>query len=301
MLAVPSRSQVPQYQRLKQETDELVGRINGEYSTVSWTPIWYFYRALPFDNLIDLYTSSDVALITPVRDGMNLVAKEYIATRTRKDGVLVLSEMTGASKELNEALLINPFNYEEIADSIKQALEMPKEEQTKRMQALQERVSRYSVKKWANEFMSSLDQVHKVYHTIQAKKLDKKDIELFKSQINSKEQKLLFLDYDGTLVNFTKQPKDAKPDDELYSILETLNAKEKVKLVVISGRDKETLNQWFGHTPYTLVSDHGVSIRLEGKDWKTMERLKTDWMEDVLEALRQKPFLLLQKHHYLFL
>lgn len=302
MLAVPSRSQVPQYQRLKQETDELVGRINGEYSTVSWTPIWYFYRALPFDNLIDLYTSSDVALITPVRDGMNLVAKEYIATRTRKDGVLVLSEMTGASKELNEALLINPFNYEEIADSIKQALEMPKEEQTKRIQALQERVSRYSVKKWANEFMSSLDQVHKVYHTIQAKKLDKKDIELFKSQINSKEQKLLFLDYDGTLVNFTKQPKDAKPDDELYSILETLNAKEKVKLVVISGRDKETLNQWFGHTPYTLVSDHGVSIRLEGKDWKTMERLKTDWMEDVLPVLEtfvdRTPGTLIEKKKY---
>lgn len=302
MLAVPSRSQVPQYQRLKQETDELVGRINGEYSTVSWTPIWYFYRALPFDNLIDLYTSSDVALITPVRDGMNLVAKEYIATRTRKDGVLVLSEMTGASKELNEALLINPFNYEEIADSIKQALEMPKEEQTKRMQALQERVSRYSVKKWANEFMSSLDQVHKVYHTIQAKKLDKKDIELFKSQINSKEQKLLFLDYDGTLVNFTKQPKDAKPDDELYSILETLNAKEKVKLVIISGRDKETLNQWFGHTPYTLVSDHGVSIRLEGKDWKTMERLKTDWMEDVLPVLEtfvdRTPGTLIEKKKY---
>lgn len=302
MLAVPSRSQVPQYQRLKQETDELVGRINGEYSTVSWTPIWYFYRALPFDNLIDLYTSSDVALITPVRDGMNLVAKEYIATRTRKDGVLVLSEMTGASKELNEALLINPFNYEEIADSIKQALEMPKEEQTKRMQALQERVSRYSVKKWANEFMSSLDQVHKVYHTIQAKKLDKKDIELFKSQINSKEQKLLFLDYDGTLVNFTKQPNDAKPDVELYSILETLNAKEKVKLVVISGRDKETLNQWFGHTPYTLVSDHGVSIRLEGKDWKTMERLKTDWMEDVLPVLEtfvdRTPGTLIEKKKY---
>ena len=147
MLAVPSRSQVPQYQKLKQETDELVGRINGKYSTVSWTPIWYFYRTLPFENLIDLYTSSDIALITPVRDGMNLVAKEYVATRTRKDGVLILSEMTGASKELNEALLINPFNFEEIADSIKQALEMPVPEQKHRMIAQQKRVSKYSVKK----------------------------------------------------------------------------------------------------------------------------------------------------------
>lgn len=285
MLAVPSRSQVPQYQKLKQETDELVGRINGEYSTVSWTPIWYFYRALPFDNLIDLYTSSDVALITPVRDGMNLVAKEYIATRTRKDGVLVLSEMTGASKELNEALLINPFNFEEIADSIKQALEMPKPEQKQRMQALQERVSRYGVKKWANEFMNSLNQVHKVYNTIDAKRVDANDIQQFKTQIQSDTHKLVFLDYDGTLVNFTNNPQDAKPDEELYTLLEQLNAIDKLKLVIISGRDKKTLHQWFGHTPYTLVSDHGVSMRLENESWKTMERLKTDWMEDVLPVL----------------
>lgn len=302
MLAVPSRSQVPQYQKLKQETDELVGRINGEFSTVSWTPIWYFYRALPFENLIDLYTSSDVALITPVRDGMNLVAKEYIATRTREDGVLVLSEMTGASKELNEALLINPFNYEEIADSIKQALEMPKPEQKQRMKALQKRVSRYSVRKWANEFMNSLNQVHKVYHTIQAKKVDEKDLTDFKAQMTSTASKLLFLDYDGTLVNFTNQPEDARPDPELYELLKNLNSKPNTKLVIISGRDKKTLNEWFGHTPYTLVSDHGVSIRLEGEDWKMMERLKTDWMEDVLPVLEtfvdRTPGTLVEKKRY---
>ncbi|MBZ9777559.1 bifunctional alpha,alpha-trehalose-phosphate synthase (UDP-forming)/trehalose-phosphatase [Psychroflexus sp. CAK8W] len=302
MLAVPSRSQVPQYQKLKQETDELVGRINGEFSTVSWTPIWYFYRALPFQNLIDLYTSSDVALITPVRDGMNLVAKEYIATRTREDGVLILSEMTGASKELNEALLINPFNNEEIADSIKQALEMPKPEQQQRMQALQKRVSRYSVKKWANEFMNSLNQVHKVYQIIEAKKVENSDIDTFKAKIKSKEKKLLFLDYDGTLVNFTKQPENAKPDQELYAILEKLNAIDSLKIVIISGRDKKTLNEWFGHTPYTLVSDHGVSMRLENEDWKMIERLKTDWMEDVLPVLEtfvdRTPGTLIEKKKY---
>ncbi|WP_026302708.1 bifunctional alpha,alpha-trehalose-phosphate synthase (UDP-forming)/trehalose-phosphatase [Psychroflexus tropicus] len=285
MLAVPSRSQVPQYQRLKQETDELVGRINGEFSTVSWTPIWYFYRALPFENLIDLYTSSDVALITPVRDGMNLVAKEYVTTRTQKDGVLILSEMAGASKELNEALLINPFNYEEIADSIKQALEMPKPEQQERMQALQERLKRYTVKKWAQEFMNSLNQVHKVYHSIKAKKAEKSDIEAFQKKVNSEDSKLIFLDYDGTLVNFKNQPEEAKPDQELYDLLKQLHTKPNLKLVIISGRDKETLNNWFGQTPYTLVSDHGVSMRLEGEDWKTLEVLKTDWMEDVLPVL----------------
>lgn len=302
MLAVPSRSQVPQYQRLKQETDELVGRINGEYSTVSWTPIWYFYRALPFENLIDLYTSSDVALITPVRDGMNLVAKEYVATRTRKNGVLVLSEMAGASIEMNEALLINPFNFEEIADSIKQALEMPKAEQKQRMQALQNRVSRYSVKKWANEFMNSLDQVHKVYNVIEAEKVDENVKALFIEKLRSDEKKIMFLDYDGTLVNFTNNPQDAKPDKELFSILENLHAIEHLKLVLISGRDKKTLNSWFGHTPYTLVSDHGVSMRIENEEWKTTERLKTDWMDDILPVLEtfvdRTPGTLVEKKKY---
>jgi trehalose 6-phosphate synthase/phosphatase len=147
ILAVPSRSGVPQYQKLKRETDELVGRINGTFATVSWTPIWYFYRSLPFENLIDLYTSADVALITPMRDGMNLVAKEYVATRTNQDGVLILSELAGASKEMNEALLINPNSFEDFATALNRALTMPLAEQKTRMQILQKRLKRYNVEK----------------------------------------------------------------------------------------------------------------------------------------------------------
>jgi len=148
ILAVPSRSNVPQYQLLKKEIDELVGRINGELSTVSWTPIWYFYRSLPFENLIDLYTSSDIAWLTPIRDGMNLVAKEYIATRTDKSGVLILSEMAGSANEMNEALLINPNNFEQIADALFMAINMPALEQQRRNTILQKRLERYNVEKW---------------------------------------------------------------------------------------------------------------------------------------------------------
>jgi trehalose 6-phosphate synthase/phosphatase len=210
--------------------------------------------------------------------------------------------MTGASKELNEALLINPFNYEEIADTLKKALEMPKTEQKQRMLALQDRVSRYSVEKWASEFMNSLKQVHAVYNIINAEKINPSHEEKFKSLWKSADSKLMFLDYDGTLVNFTKNPKDAKPDDDLFQILEQLNSIQNLKLVIISGRDKETLNEWFKHTPYTLISDHGVSIREEGKKWKTMERLKTDWMENVLPVLEtfvdRTPGTILEKKKY---
>ncbi len=157
MLAVPSRSDVHQYQLLKRETDELVGQINGKFSTVNWTPIWYFYRSMPFENLIDLYASSHVALINPLRDGMNLVAKEFVASRVNQDGVLVLSEMAGAAQEMTEALLINPCNFEQIADTLKYALEMPPEEQKTRMNILQKKLKFYNVEKWAEDFLIALD------------------------------------------------------------------------------------------------------------------------------------------------
>jgi trehalose 6-phosphate synthase/phosphatase len=288
MLAVPSRSEVPQYQLLKKETDELVGRVNGEFSTVSWTPIWYFYRTMPFHNLIDLYTSSDVALITPVRDGMNLVAKEYIATRTKKDGVLVLSEMTGASKELEDALLINPYNFGEIADTIKEAIEMPKGEQQRRMKGLQKRVSRYSVEKWAEEFMHSLSNVKQhLANVIDAQLVTSEKISEFKEIIQSKESKVLFLDYDGTLVGFQKNPQDAKPDKELKTIILKLLKQPNLDIVVISGRDKKTLNKWMGDLPVSLVSDHGVSYRPKGGDWEYLENLKTDWKENVIPVIEK--------------
>lgn len=288
MLAVPSRSEVPQYQLLKKETDELVGRVNGEFSTVSWTPIWYFYRTMPFENLIDLYTSSDVALITPVRDGMNLVAKEYIATRTNQDGVLVLSEMTGASKELDDALLINPFNFGEIADTIKQAIEMPKAEQKRRMKGLQKRVARYSVEKWAQEFMHSLNNVKQnLADVIDAQPVSSEKINEFKKIVQSQESKVFFLDYDGTLVGFQKNPEDAKPDDELKSLILKLLEQPNLDVVVISGRDKKTLNKWMGDLPVSLVSDHGVVYRPKNKDWKNLEILKTDWKENVLPVIEK--------------
>ena len=152
MLSVPSRSNVPEYKKLKKETDEFVGRINGKFATVNWTPIWYYYRQMDFDDLIDLYMISDIAMITPVRDGMNLVAKEFVATRVDSDGVLILSEMAGASKELFEAITVNPFDLDSMANSILKAIKMPIDEQVRRNQTMQKRLSRYTVKYWANAF-----------------------------------------------------------------------------------------------------------------------------------------------------
>ncbi|MDY0781437.1 bifunctional alpha,alpha-trehalose-phosphate synthase (UDP-forming)/trehalose-phosphatase [Tenacibaculum sp. IB213877] len=284
MLAVPSRSNVPQYQKLKSETDELVGRINGKFATVSWTPIWYFYRSMPFENLIDLYTSADIAFITPVRDGMNLVAKEYVATRTQQDGVLILSEMAGAAKEMNEALLINPNNFEQIADVLKLAIEMPLKEQQNRMQFLQKRLERYSVEKWANEFIKSLEATKK-YNTTIAKEIKENALDEMLVNFKNADRKLLFLDYDGTLVGFKNNPSDAKPDEELLLLLDKLNEEKNTDIVIISGRDRETFEQWFGNKNYNLITDHGVWLKKKNKDWKMLEHIKNDWMPNILPIL----------------
>lgn len=284
MLAVPSRSNVPQYQKLKRETDELVGRINGKFASVSWTPIWYFYRALPFKDLIDLYISSEVALITPIRDGMNLVAKEYVATRIQKDGVLILSEMAGAAKEMNEAILINPNSFEDFADSLEMALSMPKEEQTKRMSHLQKRLKRYNVEKWAQEFFKALENTKYQEGANMAKKFTDQIEEQFIKDFKSKKEKLLILDYDGTLVGFENNPLDAKPSNDLYDLLDQLQAEKNTTVAIISGRDKDTFDSWFGNKNYNLISDHGVWW-FSDKKWKALERVKTDWMENIMPIL----------------
>ncbi len=281
MLAVPSRSNVPQYQRLKREIDELVGRINGKFSTVNWTPIWYFYRSMPFENLIDLYTSCDVALLTPIRDGMNLVAKEFVATRTDHTGVLILSEMAGASHEMNEALLINPNNFEQISSALKQALQMPKEEQIQRNKMLQKRLKRYSVEKWANDFMKALKNTKDNRDASQSIRISTKvSSEILDTYKNAK-RRILFLDYDGTLVNFTDKPENAKPDKELIELISKLNKGNKTDVVLISGRDKNTLGNWWAETSVELISEHGVWMRKQDSEWELSENVKNDWMEAV--------------------
>ncbi len=141
---------------MKQEVEETVGRIVGAHGNVNWTPLIYQFRNLSFEEIVPLYRLCDVALVTPLRDGMNLVAKEFIASRPDQTGVLILSEMAGASKEMGEALLINPFHLDDFARALEQALTMPVEEQVRRNQFLQDRLRRYDVNRWADEFVQAL-------------------------------------------------------------------------------------------------------------------------------------------------
>lgn len=285
LLAVPSRTQVVHYRVLKQLVDELIGRINGKYGTIDWMPVWYLYRSLPFHNLIALYRAAHVALVTPLRDGMNLIAKEFIATKDDGKGVLVLSELAGAAKELGEALIVNPNNRGEIADAIKEALEMPEEEQIERNLAMQARLRRYDVKRWAVDFMDGLVNIKQDQQEFRRKKISHEAKAALVADYFGCKKRLILLDYDGTLVPFTGNPEKAKPTDRLLGMLEKLSRGKRDEVVIISGRDKETLGNWFGDLNIGLIAEHGVWIKEKGKDWETLELLRNDWKKDVWPIL----------------
>jgi trehalose 6-phosphate synthase/phosphatase len=157
-VAVPSRENVGAYRELRDEVDALVGRINGELATPSWSPIHYLHRGMPAAEVVALYRAADVLAVTPLRDGMNLVAKEFVASRPDEDGVLVLSELAGAAAEMSEALLVNPYDVDAMADALHRALEMPPEERRTRMALLRERVASHDVHWWARTFVAALER-----------------------------------------------------------------------------------------------------------------------------------------------
>ncbi len=285
MVVVPSRIGVEHYQQMKRQIDELVGRINGRFGSIHWTPIVYQFKSLPFDSLIALYGVSDVALVTPLRDGMNLIAKEYVATRKDQTGVLVLSEMAGASKELGEAITIQPNNIEEISNALKEALEVPKEEQIKRNQAMQTRLKRYDVVRWADDFIRTLSSLKDQQKRLDANLLRSSVREQLVQKFNKAKRRLLLLDYDGTLVPFVEHPQMAKPAVELLNVLGRLSGDQKTEIVLISGRDRDTLKSWFGTLNIGLVAEHGAWVKKKNGDWKISEPLTNEWRPQILPLL----------------
>jgi trehalose 6-phosphate synthase/phosphatase len=283
LVAVPSRTQVGHYKLLKRQIDEIVGRINGKYGTIGWTPIWYLYRSLPFPVLAALYHIADVCLVTPLRDGMNLIAKEYIASKTDGKGVLVLSEMAGAAKELGEALIINPNNRERVVEALEKALTMPEEEQRERNTLMQQRIQRYNVVRWAEEFMDRLVHTKRLQEEMHARVLTPETKANLLSDYHEAKRRLVLLDYDGTLVPFFGKPEEAQPGDKLLQLLEKFAANPKNEVVILSGRDKNTLERWFGTLSVGIVAEHGVWIKETA--WEMIEPLTKDWKEEIRPIL----------------
>lgn len=277
MIAVPSRTGVEAYQTLRDEIEMTVSRINGEYGTVGWAPISYQFQNRPFSEIVALYAHAHVMLVTPIRDGMNLVAKEYVASKRKRSGVLILSEMAGAIDELPEAISINPNNTHAVASAMHDALSMPIREQKDRLAAMQARLSAITVQNWGKEFMSDLDATAREENSSH-RQLTLTQRQRIATRYKTASHRLIILDYDGTLRNFVKTPSSlaAAPTLRIRRVLKALTDQPNTTVAIVSGRTKRALAGWFVGLPLVLAAEHGAWKRYD-RSW---EQIDSDFKKD---------------------
>lgn len=282
-VAVPSRTNVEAYAEFRTTVDALIGRINGRFGTATWTPVHYLYRNLSEAEVTALYRAADVMLVTPIRDGMNLVSKEFVAARHDGDGVLVLSEFAGAADELAEALHVNPYDVEGTARACARALELPEAERRTRMAALRRRVFDADVERWAGRFLEALRAPTPAAEH-QLGPSPRRAVETTTRLLCDASALVLLLDYDGTLVPLNDVPDLARPDGQVLGLLSRLAARPGTAVHVVSGRRRETLDAWLGHLPVGLHAEHGCFSRLPGaQEWSCETKLDDAWRARALE------------------
>lgn len=270
-VGVPTRLEVPEYQALRDEVEGMVGHINGRFGSQTWTPIKYLYRPIPFHRLCALYRAAHVGLVTPLRDGMNLVAKEYVACqRGEGQGVLILSEFAGAAAELPEAVLVNPYDADGVAVALRRALNMARSEKRDRMAALTRRVWDGDVAGWGDSFLAALERSARGPLLEMPPRLTGDDRQQLLAAWAATADRLLLVDYDGTLRTFTRRPQLARPDRELIGLLRSLAGLPGVEVAVVSGRDRSTLTRWLGRLPLSLIAEHGRWLRQRGGAWEDL-------------------------------
>ncbi len=287
-IAVPTREGIDTYQDLRTEVNRLVGEINGKFGTPEWTPLVYINRSIERTELVGLYKLADVCWVGPLRDGMNLVAKEYVACKPEGDGVLVLSEFAGAAAEMGEALLINPFDEERTESTIKRALALDEQERRMRMRMLHRRVLRNNVFRWGERFLAALqDAVLNRARSNGAEPQRLRPSEVRDAYVGAK-HRLLVLDYDGTLVPFAKWPQHAVPPPALLDLLSALAAEPRNLVALVSGRSAEDLEGWFDNVRgLWLVAEHGAELKAPSASvWESLSsQAPPDWKSTVMPIL----------------
>lgn len=282
-IAVPSRDDVPAYGNYRRQVEELVGRINGKFGQPGYQPIQYVTRTYTQQQIFTLYRHIDVMVVTPLRDGMNLVAKEFIACRQDGDGVLVLSEFAGAAAELGEAVHVNPYDIDGTAEAIKTAIFMIPSERKARMKALRMRIAQFDAATWTKSF---IDVLCRSQEGLERRKFITAR-ELLAS-LPTRRGLALLLDYDGTLFPIVRIPQLAAPDKALLALLDLLARNSMHEIHIISGRPADTLAEWLGHLPVHLHAEHGAMSRSPlQKEWVTAvaHSAEPDWKNFVWPVL----------------
>jgi trehalose 6-phosphate synthase/phosphatase len=267
-VAAPSRAEVTAYAEFERTVDELVGRINGRFGTPRWAPIHYVHQSVSQRRVVALYLAADVLAVTPHRDGLNLVAKEYVAARPDRRGVLVLSEFAGAASEMAEALLVNPHDVDAMADALSQALHMDEEERKRRCAPMRERLFQHDIHHWTESILHDLRSATEASSSRLRAASSSKTERVLHRRMRDAERLVLFLDYDGTLVPLAPHPDLAAPDPELLELLGRLSRRPGTAVHLVSGRDRTAMEKWFGDLPLALHAEHGLWTRAaRSPDW----------------------------------
>jgi trehalose 6-phosphate synthase/phosphatase len=279
---VPSRESVEEYQNLLEELQGKVSEINGKYATIKNVPIHFMHQSINFSELCALYSLADVAMVTPLIDGMNLVAKEYLACQRETKGLLILSEFAGAAQELPNAFVVNPYNINEVAQTLKEALSLSEQEKQKMIAPMKKRVIKYDAKYWAESFIRDLTAERDKEDIL----VDTKEIslEVIRPFIDVKNI-AFFLDYDGTLAELKKKPADALPNEEIKDLFSCLEARKHIDVYIISGRKKEDMDQWFSRYDFSLIAEHGYFYKQRNtSDWIVSDpKADLSWKDQIIE------------------
>ncbi len=267
LIAAPSRTHVNTYQHLRTEIERQVGALNGEHGTIGWTPVQYFFRTFDFVELTALYHLADILLVTPVRDGMNLVAKEYMAARRDHKGIVIISETAGTASELGEALVVNPYDTNQVAESLHRALIMPQRERMLRSTAIQRRLQRYDVDRWARDFLDKMDMVYHRRMRDWAKRPSDDQHEALLDSYRHAHRRLLLFDYNGTLVPFSDEPVH---DPFVRTLLADLGRDGHNEVIVVSSSDRHLLAKRFGDIGVYLVAEQGAWLREPHGRWQPL-------------------------------
>jgi trehalose 6-phosphate synthase/phosphatase len=258
-IAEPSRGAVAEYRRSKRQLDELVGRVNGRFGTSRWAPIHYLHRHFDSEALAQLYRDADVALVTPLRDGMNLVAKEYVACQVREPGVLVLSELAGAAESMHEAIRVNPYHRDAVAESLHQALGMDAAERTARMRALQRRERRGDVHAWFEDIFSAAASPPARFRPLRPE-----DFAVWLRRHLGGTRVALFVDYDGTLAPITHHPSQTRMSEGMREALAACAKRDDTEVTVVSGRALADLRGRLALPRLAFAANHGLEIEGPG-------------------------------------
>ncbi|MCH9633380.1 MAG: hypothetical protein S4CHLAM7_01050 [Chlamydiae bacterium] len=290
-IIVPCRLDSPEYQKHRNEIEKIVSRINGRFSRPGFNPVHYMYRSLPLSELIALYCLADVCMVTSTRDGMNLVAQEFVycAQRAQTKGVLILSEFAGSAHQLSHTLLVNPFDIEGMAKTIKKALEIPDNEKESNLNKMEDSIKALNSSLWAKQFLQQLTSSAE-YNQAQkhTKQLSSQNIENLIQKATHSHKKTFILDYDGTLRELTSHPMDAVPSQEILDLIQKLSELKNTEVHIVSGRDGETLHSWFGHLPISLSAEHGyLHKNANEKNWTIPKSVDITWMPYVREILKK--------------